>query len=487
MRRYRLWAPVLLAVVTFVSTGCATNPATGKRQLSFYSTEAEIELGRRNDQQIVQELGLYPDEEVQAWVRELGEEIAAGSERPELPWTFRVVDDPVVNAFALPGGFIYITRGILGHLGSEAELAAVLGHEIGHVTARHGVERLSKAQLAQAGLVAGAIAAPELAYGLGGLAQQGIGLLFLQFSRDDEREADALGFRYMNQAQYPPTSMVEVFNTLERASGAAEGDRLPVWAATHPYPDERRQRTRDRISQSQPGVLYDGPPGRDVYMTRIDGITYGADPRQGFFVGNRFYHPEMDFELEMPAGWTYQNTRQAVVAMSPEKDALVALTLSDEPSPEAASRSFFQEASIRDDGNVQVGYEGIARAFQTQNQQTGQTTLRGVTAWTRWGDNLFQLIGITQPDSWRRAGRTTIDTVASFRRLSKRKYRDVEAMRISIVTLDRAMSLEEFDRRYPSDIDLDRLAVINQTTPEAQLQRGDKIKRVQGFNPEREE
>ena len=142
--------------------GCATNPATGKPQLALISEQQEIELGRQNDQQVQQQLGLYPDPRLQDYVNRVGQKLAAASERPNLAWTFRVVDDPVVNAFALPGGHIYVTRGLMTHLTSEAELAAVLGHEIGHVTARHSVEQMSKQQLAQIGLLAGAILSPEL-------------------------------------------------------------------------------------------------------------------------------------------------------------------------------------------------------------------------------------------------------------------------------------------------------------------------------------
>jgi len=195
-----------------VLAACATNPATGKRQIALISEEQEIAMGREADQQVQQQLGLYPDQELQAYVNRVGQKLAAASERPNLPWTFRVVDDPVVNAFALPGGHIYVTRGLLTHLTSEAELASVIGHEIGHVTGRHSVEQMSKAQLAQIGLIAGMIVKPELAR-YGDLATQGLQLLFLKYSRDDERQADGLGLRYMYQQNYDPREMPAVFST----------------------------------------------------------------------------------------------------------------------------------------------------------------------------------------------------------------------------------------------------------------------------------
>src|SRR5438034_1970924 len=153
--------PFAAALAAGLVSGCATNPATGARQLMLISESQEIAMGRDYDKQVVASIGLYPDSGLQRYLQQFGPRRAATSERPNLPWTFRVVDDPVVNAFALPGGFIYVTRGIFAHLNSEAELAAVVGHEIGHVTARHSVSQLSKQQLAQLGLAVGTIASPE--------------------------------------------------------------------------------------------------------------------------------------------------------------------------------------------------------------------------------------------------------------------------------------------------------------------------------------
>jgi predicted Zn-dependent protease len=222
--------------------GCAINPATGKRQLVLISEAQEIAIGRESDESIVAQFGLYPDEALQDYVAGIGHDLAARSERPDLDWTFRVLDDPLVNAFALPGGYIYVTRGILAHFNSEAELASVLGHEIGHVTARHGVNQMSKAQLAQLGLGVASILAPEEVQKFGGLATQGLGLLFLKFGRDDERQADDLGLRYIVNEGYDPRPMAEVFETLERVSRTSGGGRVPAWASTHPNPENRSER-----------------------------------------------------------------------------------------------------------------------------------------------------------------------------------------------------------------------------------------------------
>src|SRR5690242_9343653 len=226
---------------------CATNPATGAKELMLISESQEIAMGQGYDKDVVASIGLYADTGMQRWIQQFGSQLAAASERPNLPWTFHVVDDPVVNAFAIPGGYIYVTRGILAHLNSEAELAGVVGHEIGHVTARHSASQMSKQQLAQIGLAVGSIASPEFGR-YAGVASAGLGVLFLKFSRDDESQADHLGLRYMRRAAYDPREMPHVFEMLTRVSQAQAGGRVPEWLATHPDPENRRGRIEEEIA-----------------------------------------------------------------------------------------------------------------------------------------------------------------------------------------------------------------------------------------------
>ncbi|MDH3745482.1 MAG: M48 family metallopeptidase, partial [Acidobacteriota bacterium] len=240
IRSNRLFLPALVATLLGVLLGsCAVNPATGKRQLMLMSEAGEIAMGREAHPQIMASMGVYDDQGVQEYVAELGAELAALSERPNLPWTFTVLDDPAVNAFALPGGFIYVTRGIMTHLDSEAELVSVLGHEIGHVTGRHGAARMSKAQLMQVGLGVGMIVSPELQQ-FGDLAMQSMQLLFLKYSRDDERQADDLGLRYTVAGGWDAREMPEVFGVLKSVGEAAGAGRVPGWLSTHPDPGERQ-------------------------------------------------------------------------------------------------------------------------------------------------------------------------------------------------------------------------------------------------------
>src|SRR5687767_7186914 len=193
----------LALVAAAVMTACATNPVTGKRELSFMSEAQEISVGRELDAQVRQEMGLYEDNELQRYVQDLGMQLARSSQRPNLPWSFAVLDSPAVNAFALPGGFIYITRGILPYLDNEAQLVGVLGHEIGHVTARHSAQQYTRGMGASLGVLVGSIFVPQIRP-FSDLAEGSIGVLFLKFGRDDEIQADALGAAYTAAGGWDP-------------------------------------------------------------------------------------------------------------------------------------------------------------------------------------------------------------------------------------------------------------------------------------------
>lgn len=469
------WLAVSLAA-------CSVNPATGRRQLNLYSESQEIAIGRKADPEIVAQFGLYPDEDLQTYIDHLGQSMAAVSERPGLPWTFRVIDDPVVNAFALPGGFVYVTRGILAHMGTEAEIAGVIGHEIGHVTARHGVNQMTKAQLTQVGLAAGSLAAPQMAERFGGLAQSAAGVLFLKFGREDERQADALGFRYMSRIHEPPAALAEVFRTLGRVS-AGSGRSLPAWQSTHPAPEDREQRIRGLLADLDPALL-NAPAHGERYKNAIDGIVFGDDPRQGFFRGQTFYHPELAFQIAFPDGWETSNTRQAVIAVEPEKKALMVLTLADEGDLTDAEETFFSQDGFEEEGAWIDRQDLAGRQFRFL--ENDQERLRGGVAFATLGDHVYQLVAYARPDDWSRHAHAAETSVTSLRPLQDHRILRIKPRRIELVTLERTMTLEAFARAYPSTIDLETLARINQIDdPHTRLAAGTRIKRVVGQDPSR--
>ena len=217
---------LLLGAALAVGLACARNPVTGKNEIALVSEGQEIEMGKQAAQEVAQTMGFVNNAGLESYVSAIGMKMAKASERPDLPWEFHVVDDAAVNAFALPGGFIYVTRGLLTSINDEAELATVMGHEIGHVTPRHSVEQMSKAQLAQLGLGLGSVFSPQIAQ-FAGVASQGLQLLFLKYGRTAESQADELGFRYALNQNYDVREMANVFVTLERVSNEAAAGGCP--------------------------------------------------------------------------------------------------------------------------------------------------------------------------------------------------------------------------------------------------------------------
>jgi predicted Zn-dependent protease len=460
--------------------GCAINPATGKRQLVLISEAQEIAIGRESDESIVAQFGLYPDEALQDYVAGIGHDLAARSERPDLDWTFRVLDDPLVNAFALPGGYIYVTRGILAHFNSEAELASVLGHEIGHVTARHGVNQMSKAQLAQLGLGVASILAPEEVQKFGGLATQGLGLLFLKFGRDDERQADDLGLRYIVNEGYDPRPMAEVFETLERVSRTSGGGRVPAWASTHPNPENRSERVDSAVA----GMNRDFSESKvrhGEFLAKIDGVVFGEDPRHGFFKDERFYHPEMKFRMVFPEGWETVNTRQFVFSKSPEEDAMVQLTLSGKESAEEALRAFLSQERVSRLAATWTKQVNGLRASGGDFQVTfDEGTARGFVVFVEHDGRVFELLGMTQQDRWDVHRDATMTSLTSFAKLTDSRMLSVQPKRIEIVQLKGSMSVETFAQRNRASVPPETIAILNGVEPGQKLDGGASYKVVRG-------
>jgi predicted Zn-dependent protease len=467
---------VLLCALWAVA--CATNPVTGKRQLALISEAQEIEMGREADKEVAASFGLYPDESMQRYIQDLGSRIAATTERPALPWTFRVVDDPAVNAFAIPGGFIYVTRGIMTHLNSEAELAAILGHEIGHVTARHSVSQMSKQQLAQVGLAAGMIVSPEFAQ-FGNLASAAMGLMFMKFSRSDESQSDALGLKYMMAGGYDPRTLPNVFGMLEALSQQSGAGRLPQWMSTHPDPENRRVWATNAVAGLQRD-LSGLAVNRASYLRRLDGVMFGENPREGFFQDATFRHPDMAFRMTFPQGWKGSNEKQAVGAVSPNDDAVVVLQLSASPSAQQAAQKFFTQEGVESGETSRRQICGFPAVMSTFRVQTEQGYLRGLVAWVDYRERVFQILGYTPEARWNQYSNVFAASIGSFSRETDPAVLNVQPRRLSIVELNRPASLETLLRDYPSTVDPQTVALINHLQGAATLPAGDQFKRVVG-------
>lgn len=471
--RYRVTcgAPMKLAIAASLLVpiaSCATNPVTGESELALVSEEQEIQMGRQADEQIVASMGLVEDERLQRYVSGLGTRLAERSERPELPWTFRVVDDPTVNAFALPGGFIYVTRGMMSHLTSEAQLVGILGHEIGHVTARHSVNQMSRAQLANLGLGLGMILAPEGLRPLGQVAGAGLQLLFLRFSRDDERQSDELGVQYMTQLGYDPAELAGVFEMLGRVADEAGGGGVPAWASTHPAPEDRQERILT-MAESHPQAER---VARPEYLRTVEGLTFGADPREGFFRDRVFHHPELRFRMEFPSGWRGVNSRTAVQAVSENQQAAMVLTLAEEGSPRAALSAFESQEGVTVTGAEERNVNGIPAVLATFQAATEQGEVRGAIMFPELDDRVYAIYGFSSASDWSGFQGDITGAITSFQRERDESVLSVRPNHLEIVDVSAGMSFDEFTRRYPSSVPEATVALINQVDERGSMPDG---------------
>jgi predicted Zn-dependent protease len=460
--RHRL---VLSVAAALALSACARNPVTGKRQLALVSQEQEIELGKQSAAEVTQSIGKYPDEKLQAYVEQVGMRMAKASERPDLPWTFTVLDDPTVNAFALPGGPVFVTRGILTYLTSEAELASVVGHEIGHITARHSVDQLSKAQLAQLGLGVEMIVSEDL-----------LQLVFLKFGRDAERQADELGFRYMSAQGYDPREMAKVFQTLDRQSAQEGGaGKLPEWLSTHPDPGDRAEVAAQRAAKVPNAAQ--GRTERDAYLARVDGVVFGEDPRQGFFQGDAFLHPQLRFRIDLPEGWQKANTAAAVVAVSPKKDAAMQLSAAGKLSPEEARQKFFGQEGVKPLPVQGGALPGAASGFEAQ---TDQGAIRGLVSFVSHGGATYQLVGYSGAQQLEAYAAALQRSFASFGPLTDPAALSAQPAKVELVKVPREMTIAEFQAQFPSTVPATVVAIVNGVPEGGKLEAGRLAKRVVG-------
>lgn len=460
-------------------SGCATNPATGRRQISFVSAGKEIEMGRESDPAVLAEYGLYGDSTVQRYVDSVGQRLASVSHLPELTWHFRVLDSPVVNAFAIPGGYIYITRGILAYLNSEAQLAGVLGHEIGHVTARHTAQQITRSDIASIGLLASAIFVDAFRP-YSGLAQQGLGLLFLRYSRDAESQADELGIGYATRAGYDPREIPSTYQMLKRVEERT-GASLPSFLSTHPDPGDREIRTAQLAKASAGSTRRDLMINSGEYRRHIDGLVWGDDPRGGFFEGNRFYHPDLAFQIIFPDGWERQNQPSAVYARNQALGAAMELTLQTVQDTTLTPALFVE--SLRRGGRIQDAV-GRSESFRDYPAWIGSIIAGGeggrtafVAGFVRYRPGqFFQVLGQSRSDTDQAAEqiRACIRSIAALRDSSKLS---VMPDRVQVATAPSSGPFAEIlGMLGPQALDLEQTAILNNARATTALSAGSSLK-----------
>jgi predicted Zn-dependent protease len=329
--------PIYLLLFSLLSS-CAVNPVSGKQDLVLLSENDEIALGRETNKEILQQYSVYDNPALQAYVQNVGNKVANNSHRNNLIYRFTVLDSKEVNAFALPGGYIYITRGLMAYLKSEAELAAVLGHEVGHVTARHSVQQYSANQLTNFGIALGSIFIPGMDQASTQLAQMFGAVLLRGYGREHELEADRLGAEYLARTGYNPQAMLDVISVLknqevfEREVAQSEGREPRIYHgvfSTHPDNDTRLQEvvgTAKTLAETTSSAKF---VGHEEYMSFMDKMIYGDSPKEGILRGSRFFHEELGFSMSFPKKWNVSNLPDRILLTAPAGGAIIQISAED--------------------------------------------------------------------------------------------------------------------------------------------------------------
>lgn len=482
-----LWCALAVAFMSLQT--CAVNPVTGKKQISLISEAQEIQMGQNYDPQVVAQMGVYENPKLQSFLEQKGKQMAAKSHRPNLPWTFRLVDSPVVNAFAVPGGYVYFTRGIMAHFNNEAQFAGVLGHEIGHVTARHTVQQQSKQTLLSGLAIGGMILSPELA-SQGQSLMQGMQLLFLKFGRDAESQSDKLGVEYSTAIGYDAKEMAGFFGTLDRLSGGS-ANRVPTFMSTHPDPLDRENKVQQMANATQQELRAKGQNNfsvnRDSYLRMLEGMIYGEDPRQGFVYQGYFNHPELKFRYRLPNGWKTQNSPSVVQTVEPNGKAAIQLRLAQGSDPSAAAQKFAQENKLQVISSTQRNVNGnnaVVMVAQTtpQQQQQGQQQqqqqiIKLKAGFISYQGNIYMLIGLAGQQDFARFEREFENTIASFNRLTDPTLLNKQPDRLRIATVSGNKSLSAALRAegIPADR-IKEFSILNGMQENQTVQSGTLIK-----------
>jgi predicted Zn-dependent protease len=477
-----------VAIAAIAMSGCATNPVTGKADVVTMSAAQEVEIGRKMHPQILQQYGRYSDEALQAYVNDVGQRIARASHLPNLEFTFTVLDSEEVNAFALPGGYVYVTRGILAYLNSEAELVAVLGHEVGHVTARHAVRQQTGA--AATGVGATLIGVLTGSGDLANLANMAGTALVRGYGRDMELEADSIGAEYLSRLGYDPEAMIDVVRLLKNQEmleiqiARQEGREPRVYHgvfSTHPDNDTRLKEVVTSAAKASTGEVR--PDGREAYLRRIEGLPMGPSREQGVVRGSRFYHGTLGVTVAFPSGWAVQNLPRKVVATSPQKDAMLQLTAVP-PPPDVKPRELLARSlpGVPLSGgealeiNGLAGYTAVARDVALPWGNRGPARYAVVY----YNGLAYVFTGATRLSSALSASDPLfMSSIKTFRRLRDNEFKLAEPNRIRLIkagpqTRIAALAANSPIEKYPAE----RLRLLNDLYPDKEPVAGELIKVV---------
>ena len=462
-------------------------PATGERRYLGYTWQQETEIGKEASKQISALFGAYRDPRVERYVDDVGRRVLATSHlrRPgadervrNTPVTFGVLDSHIINAMALPGGYTYVTRGMLAHLNSEDQLATVIAHEIGHVAARHAARQAFQQQIGQGLLLGGAVLSQGLGLpgaqeilNLGGMAAQ---LIFLRYSREDELEADKLGVEYASAAGYDPRQVIDFFQTLNRIQ-EKEGQGMPSFLATHPNPGDRIQRIQE-ITAGQPRGRR--PVTDSRYLSAIEGLVLGEDPRQGFVDGNMFYHPALRFRFPVPRGFKLINQPTQVIMVEGQNRAILGFTLAGERSLESTAADFLKQPGLKIIERGPMRSNGLpAYAAVVDAQMKNGQVARVMVYFVEYRGNVYQFVGYSAPQTFGTFRNVFLQTMQGFGELQDPRYLNRQPVRIALQPVTRPGPFRELiPRNLPAPFTPQEVAILNQVELNAEIPPGRTLK-----------
>ncbi len=482
----RLRIPIIISlfiIVVALIISCAVNPVTGKRQLMLMSESQEIALGAQYDPQVIATFGEYDDADGLFFIQTKANEMGLISHRPQLQYHVKILDSPVINAFAVPGGYIYFTRGILAQFNNEAELMGVLGHEMGHVTARHSASQQTKQTMGTLLLMTGMIASKELAK-YAQYAMQGMQLLFLKFSRDDERQADTLGVEYSSRIGYDAQKMADFFQVLNKMSMAESEGGVPTFLSTHPNPEDRYNYVKKDAKIWQDRLnLPSWKVNSDNYLQMINGIVYGEDPRQGYVEGNIFYHPELKFSFTFPAGWKHENLPTQVNFGPEDQKAMIVFTISGQKTLQTASDSTLKQLGLTlasSEKKIVNGMPAIATVSKqtSQDQTTGQqSTIMVLSYFIDYGSTYYVFHGVSSEADFGTYKSVFETNMTTFNKLTDPTKINVKPKRILVKKVERAGTLAEtFTALGVKNDQMNKLALLNEMELTDNVQPGKLLK-----------
>ncbi len=493
----RLAAGLMFTSSLLLTSACTqvVNPATGKSEFTAMSPEKERAVGKEQHPKVLMQFGgSYSDAELQAYITEIGNRLQAVSELPNQKFTFTLLNSDVVNAFALPGGYVYISRGLLALAENEAEVAGVLAHEIGHVTARHSAQRYSRGVLAQGGVTLGTVLAGVL--GGGNLAKQvqqagatGAQAYLAGYSRENEFQSDQLGVRYLTRAGYDPRAMATFLEKLGRHSKLAqklagkEGQPDPStsWLSTHPRTPDRVKRAAEEAAAS----AADGRISRNDYLRKIDGMIYGDDPEQGFVRGRTFVHPKLRISFTAPEGYQLQNTPSAVLAINKAGHGMkfdAGKMTSTNTVRDYLSREWAKELKIQNLNAINNfdldGFPAVT-AGTSGNDRSGKKVDVGLAAIKVGADTVYRFMFLSPGGASATQARIAEQTVASFKRLSPEEAARYQPKRIKIVQVGSGDSKARLAARMAvDDLREEQFSILNGLDDKQELRAGESVKLV---------